>query len=241
MLRNLVSSLLQHEQIKTTLPKAKETARLAEKMITLAKKGDLNAKQDAEAFLLDPHSILPKLFTTYRERYMDRPGGYTRIHKYGYREGDHAPHAVLELVDGPRDLKFAMTARAVGRETASSFAAEQPERNLREQTKFAVEKVLKYRGEEGKEAFEKLAQKHANELLAEPRAFSGLLDRAAETGTENGTRKRLAGERLTGMSTSATGLRLAKGALGRKPVPHVPRFWQKGWQPKSGLPAPVAP
>lgn len=80
-----------------------------------------------------------------------------------------------------------------------------------------------------------------NELLAEPRAFSGLFDRSAEPGAENGTRKRRAGERLTGMSTSATGLGLAKGALGRKPAPHMPRFWQKGWQPKVGLPAPVAP
>jgi large subunit ribosomal protein L17 len=95
---------------------------------------------------------------------MSRPGGYTRIHKFGHRQGDHAPHAILELVDGPRDLKFAMTARAVGRETASSLAVDQPGRSLREQTKMAVEKVLKFRGEEGREAFERLSQKHAVSL-----------------------------------------------------------------------------
>ncbi|KAF8601766.1 ribosomal protein L17 [Ceratobasidium sp. AG-I] len=159
MLRNLVSSLLQHEQIKTTVPKAKETARLVEKVITLAKKGDLHARQQAEAFLLNPHSILPKLFSTYKDRYAARPGGYTRIHRFGYRPGDHAPHAILELVDGPRDLKFEITARAVGRETASSFAVGQQERGLRERTKRAVGKVLKFRGDEGRQLFEELAQK----------------------------------------------------------------------------------
>ena len=107
----------------------------------------------------NPHSILPKLFSTYKDRYAARPGGYTRIHRFGYRPGDHAPHAILELVDGPRDLKFEITARAVGRETASSFAVGQQERGLRERTKRAVEKVLKFRGEEGKQLFEELAQK----------------------------------------------------------------------------------
>lgn len=106
-------------------------------------------------------TLLDKLFTVYRDRYMSRPGGYTRIHKYGYRQGDHAPHAILELVDGPRDLKFAMTARAVGRETASLFVSEQSEHRLRGGTKQAVQQVLKYRDEQGKKAFEKLAQEHA--------------------------------------------------------------------------------
>ncbi|CUA77678.1 50S ribosomal protein L17 [Rhizoctonia solani] len=239
MLRNLVSSLLQHEQITTTIAKAKETARLAEKVITLAKKGTLPARQDAEAFLLNPHSILDKLFTTYRDRYLQRPGGYTRILKYGRRPGDNAPKAILQLVDGPRDLKLHIAARAVGRETASSFVANEPGRGLRERTKWAVDKALKFSGEEGKEKFEKAAQQHANNLLAESRAFSGILDRSLPA-SETGTRKVRAGERLTGMSTAATGLGLAKGALGKKPAARVPGFWYKGWQQKVGLPAPSA-
>ena len=67
----------------------------------------------ASSFLLQP-SLTPKLFETLATRYADRPGGYTRIHKFGHRPGDNAPHAVLELVDGPRDLKFEMAARATG-------------------------------------------------------------------------------------------------------------------------------
>ncbi|CAE6465143.1 ribosomal protein L17 [Rhizoctonia solani AG-1 IA] len=239
MLRNLVSSLLQHEQIMTTVAKAKETARLAEKVITLAKKGTLPARQDAEGFLLNPHSILDKLFTTYRDRYLQRPGGYTRILKYGHRQGDHAPKAILQLVDGPRDLRLQMAGRAVGRETAGSFAVNEPGRGLRERTKWAVDKALKFSGDEGKKRLEAVAQEHANKLLAEPRAFSGLLDRSLPV-SETGKRKIRAGERLTGMSTSATGLGIAKGALGKKPSAKIPGFWQRGWQQKVGLPAPSA-
>ncbi|KAF9069130.1 ribosomal protein L17 [Rhodocollybia butyracea] len=115
MLRNLVTSLFEHEQIKTTLPKAKDTARLAEKIITLGKKGDRSAHERASAFLLKPE-VLPKLFGTFASRYADRPGGYTRIHKFGNRPGDNAPVAILELVDNPRDLRWEITARAIGRE-----------------------------------------------------------------------------------------------------------------------------
>ncbi|CAE6405662.1 unnamed protein product [Rhizoctonia solani] len=239
MLRNLVSSLLQHEQIVTTVAKAKETARLADKVITLAKKGTLPARQDAEGFLLNPHSILDKLFTTYRDRYLQRPGGYTRILKYGHRPGDHAPKAILQLVDGPRDLRIQMAGRAVGKETASSFAVNEPGRGLRERTKWAVDKALKFSGEEGKKRLEAVAQEHANKLLAEPRAFSGLFNRSVPA-SETGKRKIRAGERLTGMSTSATGLGLAKGALGKKSPAKIPGFWQRGWQQKVGLPTPPA-
>ncbi|KAG8737985.1 hypothetical protein FRC10_007425 [Ceratobasidium sp. 414] len=216
--RNLVSSLLQHEQIKTTLPKAKETARLAEK---------------------DPHSLLPKLFSTYKARYASRPGGYTRIHKFGHRQGDHAPHAILELVDGPRDLGFQLAARAVGRETAAGFLMGE-DRALRARTKLAVDKALKFRGQEGREQLERLAAKYTSALIAEPRAHSGLRDFSTNPGAENGTRRHRAGERLTGMSTSATGLGLAKGALGRNPAPRIPQLWQKGWQQKVGVPAPTS-
>ncbi|KAJ7786415.1 ribosomal protein L17 [Mycena metata] len=113
MLRNLVTSLFEHEQIKTTLPKARETARMAEKIITLGKRGDQAAHARAAALLLNPE-LLPKLFGTFAKRYAQRPGGYTRIHKFGNRPGDNAPHAVLELVDNPRDIKWEITSRAVG-------------------------------------------------------------------------------------------------------------------------------
>lgn len=82
-------------------------------MITLGKKQEAWAFQKAQGFVLDP-ALLPKLFGYYAKRYSDRPGGYTRIHKHGNRFGDNAPHAILELVDNPRDIRFEMTARAVG-------------------------------------------------------------------------------------------------------------------------------
>lgn len=113
MLRNLVTSLFEHEQITTTLPKARDAARLAEKVITMGKKGDNGAYSRARSFLLLP-GLVSKVFGPLQERYANRPGGYTRIHKIGNRPGDNAPRAVLELVDNPRDLKMEMTARAVG-------------------------------------------------------------------------------------------------------------------------------
>ena len=82
-------------------------------MITLGKKGDLPAARRAQGFLLK-QALVPKLFGQLAHRYAQRPGGYTRIHKFGSRQGDNAPHAILELVDNPRDLRFDMTARAVG-------------------------------------------------------------------------------------------------------------------------------
>lgn len=84
----------------------------------MGKKGDLPAYQRANAFLLKPQ-LTPKVFGIFAKRYADRVGGYTRIHKYGNRPGDNAPHAILELVDNPRDIKFEMTARAIGWEVLS--------------------------------------------------------------------------------------------------------------------------
>jgi len=82
-------------------------------IITLGKRGTHPAWQKASAFLLEP-SLTPKVFSTLATRYAQRAGGYTRVHKYGHRQGDNAPHAVVELVDGPRDLRFEMAARAAG-------------------------------------------------------------------------------------------------------------------------------
>ena len=104
MFVNMAASLLTHEQITTTLPKAKELRRIADKMITLGKKGSLHARRQAASYLRDDAS-LAKLFDTLAERYKDRPGGYTRVLKAGFRYGDSAPMAVIELVDRDTEAK----------------------------------------------------------------------------------------------------------------------------------------
>jgi large subunit ribosomal protein L17 len=95
---NLTVALLKHEQIKTTLPKAKDLRPVAEKLITLGKRGDLHARRQAIAYLRD-EKIVGKLFSTIAERYKNRDGGYTRVLKAGFRYGDCAPMAIIELVD----------------------------------------------------------------------------------------------------------------------------------------------
>ena len=98
MFANMAASLITHEQIMTTLPKAKEMAPLMDKLITLAKKGDLAARRQAIAKVRDEDAVR-KLFDVMGDRYKDRNGGYTRVLKAGFRHGDNAPVAVLELVD----------------------------------------------------------------------------------------------------------------------------------------------
>ena len=136
----------------------------------MGKKGDRAAHARASAFLLKPE-LLPKLFGTFATRYADRPGGYTRIHKFGNRPGDNAPRAILEFVDNPRDLRWELTARAVGREvlkeklktstpvsiinkgaegireliTRRSSNAGESDDLLRPKTRWNVQKILKFR------------------------------------------------------------------------------------------------
>lgn len=95
---NMAGSLIEHEQIKTTLPKAKELRPVVEKLITLAKRGDLHARRQADAQLNDPKHTA-RLFEILGARYKDRQGGYVRILKAGFRYGDMAPMAIIELVD----------------------------------------------------------------------------------------------------------------------------------------------
>lgn len=102
MLQNMAVALIKHEQIKTTLPKAKELRPYVEKLVTLGKRGTLHARRQAAAKLPEA-AIVDKLFSTIAERYEDREGGYTRILKAGFRYGDAAPMAVIEFVD--RDLE----------------------------------------------------------------------------------------------------------------------------------------
>lgn len=105
MFRNMAVALLKHEQIKTTLPKAKELRAIVDKLITLGKRGTLHTRRQALSRLNNDAVITDKLFTELAERYADRPGGYTRVLKAGYRYGDNAPMAVIELVDRDPDAK----------------------------------------------------------------------------------------------------------------------------------------
>ena len=104
LLASLASALIKHEQIATTLPKAKELRRVADRLITLAKRGDLHARRLAYARIRDD-AMVSKLFETLGPRYADRPGGYTRVLKAGFRYGDAAPMAVIELVDRDEGAK----------------------------------------------------------------------------------------------------------------------------------------
>lgn len=97
MLRNLVTSLLREEKIETTVTRAKEARRMAEKMITLGKRGDLHARRQALAYIYD-EDVVTKLFEEIAPKYSERHGGYTRIVKMGPRRGDAAEIAILELV-----------------------------------------------------------------------------------------------------------------------------------------------
>ena len=101
---SLATALFKHEQIVTTLPKAKELRRVADRLITLAKRGDLHARRLAFSRIRD-EAIVAKLFGTIGPRYADRPGGYTRVLKAGFRYGDSAPMAVIELVDRDEGAK----------------------------------------------------------------------------------------------------------------------------------------
>ncbi|KAI1008136.1 hypothetical protein K3495_g81 [Podosphaera aphanis] len=151
LLRNLVTSLFTHESISTTWPKAKEAQRLAEKLITLGKKNTEASKRRALSIFYTPHDLIPKLFGPLRERYANRPGGYTRVLRIEPLKDDQAPSAILELVDGPKDIRFAITARTVAR--------------LREQGKTPNKmtdcfknKVTRYRPN-GMQDFEKMVKK----------------------------------------------------------------------------------
>ncbi|MBB36181.1 MAG: 50S ribosomal protein L17 [Hirschia sp.] len=106
MMANMAASLVKHEQISTTLPKAKEMKPFVDRLVTLAKKGDLSSRRRAISIMRD-EEMVKKLFDTLAERYKDRQGGYSRVLKAGYRFGDNAPMAVIELVDRDPEAKGA--------------------------------------------------------------------------------------------------------------------------------------
>ncbi|GKZ70698.1 hypothetical protein AnigIFM50267_006358 [Aspergillus niger] len=139
LLRNLVTSLFQHESITTTWAKAKEAQRLAEKLITLGKKNTEASRKRALSTFYTPHELLPKLFGPLRERYAERPGGYTRVLRVEPKKDDQAASAILELVDGPKDMRFALTARTVARQRSQGLET------LNELTTMNVNKVTRFR------------------------------------------------------------------------------------------------
>src|SRR5207342_2178178 len=104
MFMNLAGALIKHEQIVTTLPKAKDLRPIVEKLVTLGKKGGLHARRQAVAEIRDV-AMVKKLFDVIGPRYKDRAGGYTRVLKAGFRYGDNAPRAVIEFVDRDVDAK----------------------------------------------------------------------------------------------------------------------------------------
>ncbi len=118
---NMAGSLIEHEQIKTTLPKAKELKRIIDKMITLGKRGDLHARRQAAAQLKQDMHVA-KLFEILGPRYKDRAGGYSRVLKAGFRYGDMAPMAIIELVDRDPAAKGAADKARV--EAEADFADE---------------------------------------------------------------------------------------------------------------------
>jgi large subunit ribosomal protein L17 len=118
MFANMAQALIKHEQILTTLPKAKDLRSVVEKLITLGKRGDLHARRQAIAQVRDV-ALVKKLFDVLGPRYKDRNGGYTRVLKAGFRFGDNAPLGVIELVDRDVDAKGQDSGPVQGEEAAA--------------------------------------------------------------------------------------------------------------------------
>ena len=122
MFANMAAALIKHEQIVTTLPKAKDLRPIVEKLITLGKRGDLHARRLAIAKIRD-EDMVRKLFAVLGPRYQERPGGYTRVLKAGFRYGDNAPMAVIEFVDRDVDARGRDSGPTQNNEDAQSAAA----------------------------------------------------------------------------------------------------------------------
>ncbi len=122
MFANMAASLIEHEQIVTTLPKAKEIRPIVEKLVTLGKRGDLHARRQAISRVRDVEMVR-KLFDTIATRYADRNGGYLRIMRAGFRKGDNAPLAVIEFVDRDVDARGAKDRARVEAEASEETEA----------------------------------------------------------------------------------------------------------------------
>jgi len=148
MYRNLVTSLFEHERVRTTDAKAKGVRSLAEKMITLGKRGDLHARRLALRVIRRP-DVATKVFDDLAERFRDRPGGYTRIVKLGIRPGDAAPMSIIELVESG-----AVTPRAgkADKKAGAKTAAKAGAKSSRKKTAKSGEKTAKPKSEPAKKA-----------------------------------------------------------------------------------------
>ncbi|KAF5025211.1 hypothetical protein F66182_2677 [Fusarium sp. NRRL 66182] len=186
LLRGLVTQLVQYEHIHTTYAKAKEAQRMAEKLITLAKRDNEPARRSAQGILYTPHTLLPKLLGELRTRYLTREGGYTRVvrteSKNTYDQGESA---ILEFVDGPKDSRFMMTAKTVARDRMLG-------KEHTPVTKTNIKKVTQFRGEA---PFEAMVQRFmvlkTGEEVENVRDESSLAEvEAKETAEENARRAR---------------------------------------------------
>lgn len=142
LLRNLVTSLIANESISTTWHKAKEAQRMAEKLITLGKKNTNAARNRAKTILFEPEreGHMDKVFGELRERYANRPGGYTRVLRQEAIRDDAAASAILSLVDGPKDMRFSMTAKALVRQRKEDTPlTEILAHNMRKVTRFRAD------------------------------------------------------------------------------------------------------
>ncbi|KAM0236582.1 hypothetical protein ACHAP5_009349 [Fusarium lateritium] len=175
LLRGLVTQLVQYEHIHTTYAKAKEAQRMAEKLITLAKRDNEPARRSAQGILYSPHTLLPKLLGELRARYLTREGGYTRVvrteSKNTYDQGESA---ILEFVDGPKDSRFMMTAKTVARDRMLG-------KDHTPVTRTNIKKVTQFRGED---PFEEMVKKFmvlkANDDTGPTRDESSLAEVEAE-------------------------------------------------------------
>lgn len=156
MLRNMVTSLIQHESIVTTWHKAKEAQSVVEKIITHGKHGTSTALVAVRKILFDSTTSVPKVFEELAVRYKNRPGGYTRVLRIPDRKGDKAQAAILELVDGPKDLRFALTARTIARNRVTDT-------ELSDITIKNIAKVTRYR-QEGETELEALVKEETRTL-----------------------------------------------------------------------------
>ncbi|TIA74244.1 hypothetical protein E3P92_01302 [Wallemia ichthyophaga] len=209
LMRNLVSQLFTHQQISTTLPKAKEAQKFAEKLITKGKKGTVVSEKLANSFLISSSTQNPfdSLKNELVERYKDRNGGYTRIHLLGNRQGDNAPKAVLELVDNPRDIKREMLVRTVARESLLRRTQWSPSKSkiLRQITQTNLNKVFTCLNHQQQQTFHQNVLNHQDKLLAESNLGLSQVDseNKPQSNTLTWPRKGklvYAGERTSGMS-----------------------------------------
>ena len=125
LFRNLVTSLIEHEQVRTTDAKAKELRRVADRMVTLGKRGTLHARRQALAYIRR-ESVVTKLFDEVAARFRERPGGYTRVVKLGHRHGDAAPMSVIELTDHGEAAKAEAEKKRERRARRAEKKAERP-------------------------------------------------------------------------------------------------------------------